>query len=211
MAQCPRSPSAPAGRTIILTTAFQNLVNQASSGDLSEGAVVGSCGPCCGDITVRRSGPGAKYPHRLYAACGANSSLEHKSFFWLTKEEPDSTHTATRQLFGEMRVPHTLKRGMHLRKSGGPLFSLLLSEGTKYILTVPKRCKLKHLQDQRIRLRMPNIEDLKEGEVLVSDSFGRYGEVCALSKVGLFAFVCYSGARSDHCPRRRWQGEQDRI
>ena len=73
---------------------------------------------------------------------------------------------------------------MHLRKCGVPLFDFLLSEGTKYILTVTKHCIFKHLQDQRIRLRMPNIEDLKDGEVVVSDTFGRYGEVCAMSKLG---------------------------
>ena len=162
MAQCPRSPSAPAG-TIILTTALPHLVSRAASGELCEGAVVGSCGPLCGGITVRRSGAAAKFSNRLYAACAASSNMEHRSFFWL--EGADSSQTPNRQLFGEMRVPHTLKRGMPFYFiSFGQCFFHLHSEGSKYILTVPKRCKLKHLQDQRLRLRMPIIEDLKAGE-----------------------------------------------
>ena len=144
-------------------------------------------------------GAATKFPNRLYAACAASSNMEHKSFFWL--EEADSSQTPNRQLFGEMRVPHTLKRGMPLYFiSIGQWFFYLHSEGSKYILTVPKRCKLKHLQDQRLRLRMPIIEDLKAGEVIVSDTFGSYGEVCDMGKLGLYDVVWVSGPRSDHRP-----------
>ena len=179
----PKAPKAPPGRTIVHTSGIQELLRKVKEGAIQEGDSVGSCGPSCGDIVIRRAGENSKNPQRLYAACQAPSEENHRTFMWMEypEEKQGLPAGSAKRLFPDtQRVPHALVKGIHLVNCptvSHPAASF--SEGSSYILTTGKKCKLLVLQDQRVRLRQPAAEPLDEGKELIADSLGLHSEVSA--------------------------------
>ena len=105
-----RPPVAPAGRSIVLRGTPQELSERYRDGALVLGSSVGVCGPLCGEITVRVSGPNSKNPGRAYASCCAGSEQGHRAFLWLSGEDGAS---AAKKLFEDsQKVPRTMQKGL---------------------------------------------------------------------------------------------------
>ena len=85
MTAVPKSPRAPAGRTIELRFPLSEIVEKVSTGELVVGDDVGVCSPHCGAITIKMSSTTAVNAGKKYASCSAHSDEAHKCSFWCEK------------------------------------------------------------------------------------------------------------------------------
>ena len=119
-------PTPPQGRSFTFNLTYAELQGQIQSGKVSVGSAIGTRGPACGDIVVRRSGSNAANPNRLYGSCSAQSAAGYKAFFW--SEQGDDPASCTSKRLFDNNVPHTLEEGMNMVYQGNchqPLVILL--------------------------------------------------------------------------------------
>ena len=109
MIAVPKSPRAPAGRSIELKYSLAEIVEKVSRAELGVGDEVGVCAPLCGPITIKLSSSTATNAGKKYASCQAHSDAAHKCFFWCEGVvKPEG-----RALFPEeVKVPHAVWRGL---------------------------------------------------------------------------------------------------
>jgi hypothetical protein len=169
---------------------LSELVSKVKTGELLEGAVIGVCGPNCGDIVVKRAGPSAHNPNRMYGACQAPSGHTHKSFLWVEGEETPNETLTGKRLFVD-HVPHTLEKGARWVWASHKLHHCSsFPEADSYLLTVSKRTKVIHQSEQLVRLQIEALGVSPAGVtastgLLVTDTLGKYTEVsCYPSSVG---------------------------
>ena len=105
-------PISPQGRSFSFMLTYPELQVQIQRGKVGVGSAIGTSGPACGDIVVRRSGSNTANPNRLYSSCSAQSAAGHKAFVWL---EPGAhpTSSTSKGLFEQLCSTHLGRRYEH--------------------------------------------------------------------------------------------------